>query len=76
MKMKRHFLLYNLVLFGFLLGIHKGKIALWKDNMAQPIQVFPYSATMLPKADQAKLAKGIHVDTLDELYQLVEDYIS
>ncbi len=76
MKIKRHFLLYYTVLFGFLLGIHKGKIALWKDNWSQPIQVFPYSATILPKADQEKLAKGIHVDTLDELYQLVEDYLS
>ena len=66
----------NLLLFGFILGIHEGKIALWKDNQSKPMKVFPYQASILPEADQQRLEKGIHVDSLSELYKLVEDYLS
>ena len=74
MKIQR--LLTNVVLFGFILGIHEGRIALWKDNQKKPIKVFPYQASMLPEADQKRLEKGIHVESLNELYKLVEDYLS
>lgn len=75
MKMKR-ILLTNLLLFGFILGIHEGKIALWKDNQKNPIKVFPYQASVLPEVDQKRLETGIHVDSLSELYKMVEDYLS
>ena len=74
--MKKQRILTNLVLFGFILGIHEGRIALWKDNQDKPMKVFPYQASMLPEVDQKRLEKGIHVDSLSELYQLVEDYLS
>ena len=74
--MKKQRLLTNLVLFGFILGVHEGRIALWKDNHKEPMKVFPYQASMLPEADQKRLEKGIHVDSLNELYELVEDYLS
>ncbi len=74
--MKKQRILMNLVLFGFILGIHEGRIALWKDNQKNPMKVFPYQASMLPEADQKRLENGIHVDSLSELYQLVEDYLS
>lgn len=66
----------NILLIGFLLGVYEGKIALWKDNQKEPMKVFPYQATMLPEADQQRLREGIHVDSLSELYKLVEDYLS
>lgn len=74
--MKNQRILTNLVVFGFILGIHEGRIALWKDNQSKPMKVFPYQASMLPEADQKRLEQGIHVDSLSELYQLVEDYLS
>lgn len=74
--MKKHSLLSNIVLFGFLLGIYEGKIALWQDNKEDPVQVFPYQASMLPEADQQMLRRGIHVDSIRELYRLIEDYFS
>ena len=75
MKFKQ-ILLTNLLLFGFILGIHEGKIALWKDNKKDPIKVFPYQASMLPEVDQKRLEAGIHADSLSELYKMVQDYLS
>lgn len=66
----------NLLLLGFIVGIHEGKIALWKDNQKKPLKVFPYQASMLPEADQERLRQGIYVDSLSELYKLAEDYLS
>ena len=75
MKFKQ-ILLTNLLLFGFILGIHEGKVALWKDGQKKPVTVFPYQASTLPEADQQRLKEGIHVDSLGELYKLIEDYFS
>ena len=65
-----------IVLLGFLLGIHEGKVALWKDNDPQPIKVFPYQAELLPEADQKALEKGIPVESIRQLRQMIEDYFS
>lgn len=60
----------------YLLGVHEGKIALWSGNDPEPVQVFPYRVSMLPKKEREMLKKGIQVETLDELYQLAEAYLS
>ena len=64
------------LLFGFLLGVQNGYVALWKDGTAEPIRVFPYSAENLPPADRQALEQGIHLDSRTELIQLIEDYLS
>lgn len=74
--MSKRTILANILLIGFILGIHEGRIALWKDNQKKPMRVFPYQASMLPEEDQKRLEEGIHVDSLNELYKLVEDYLS
>ena len=74
--MKKRVILMNIMLLGFLLGVYKGKIAIWKDNDPTPIKVFPYKASMLPKADQKALEKGIKFDNLDQLQKMVQDYLS
>ena len=74
--MKKRTLLMNMLLIGFLLGIHEGKVALWKDGINKPVKVFPYQASLLPKADQQRLQEGVHVDSLTELRKLIEDYFS
>lgn len=74
--MKRYRRLYTLILCGFLLGIHDGRVALWKDDDPQPLQVFPYQASLLPEADQQALRRGIHAETPQELAGLLEDYLS
>ena len=75
MKFKQ-ILLTNLLLFGFILGIHEGKVALWKENHKKPVKVFPYQASLLPEEDQKRLQEGVYVESLGALYKLIQDYFS
>lgn len=60
----------------FLLGIHEGRIALWKGDDPEPVQVFPYSVTALPKEEQQRLRDGIRIESITELNRLLEAYLS
>ena len=64
------------MIFGFLLGVQNGLVALWEDGKPEPIRVFPYSADNLPTADRQALEKGIHLDNRLQLLRLIEDYLS
>ena len=74
--MKKFRNLYCILLLGYLLGIHNGNVALWKDGDPKPLRVFPYSAASLPEADQRLLEKGIPIDSLGDLTRYIEDYFS
>ena len=69
-------LLYSILLFGFLLGVHKGKIALWRGEQKTPFMVFPYSVRSFPKNDRLVLEEGIRFESMDELRQMLADYLS
>ena len=60
----------------FLLGVHNGYIALWKDGCEEPLRVFPYQAKMLPLTDQLALKKGIVIKSDSKLAEFLEDYLS
>lgn len=60
----------------FLLGVHDGYIALWKEGSPKPAEVFPYKASLLPEADQKRLEKGIRIESKKDLLELMEDYLS
>ena len=60
----------------YLLGIHKGKVALWQGDDPEPVQVFPYSASMLPKDAREQLKAGIPIDSMEDLNRLIEAYLS
>lgn len=68
--------LFALLLSGFVLGIHGGKLALLDGETGKAIEVFPLRACLLPPADQERLAKGIRADSRDALERLLEDYLS
>ena len=68
--------IYLALVFPFLIGNHKGFIALWKDPAGDPAIVFPYSVASLPQADQQLLEKGIILESQAELDRLLEDYLS
>ena len=74
--MKFHRFCYSLLLAGLLLGTYKGRIALWKDTEKEPWKVFPYPVSALPAQEQAALKKGIHVDTIEDLNRLLENFLS
>ena len=73
--MKRYHHLSILFLFGFLLGVHQGKVALWKDDDPKPVRVFPYSAQLLPPADRQALEEGIRFESEEDLMRLIKDYL-
>lgn len=59
-----------------LIGVHNGKIALWKEGEAKPFQVFPYPVAMLPDQQEALVRKGIRVESMEQLQQMLEAYLS
>ncbi len=74
--MKKRKICLSMLIFGFLLGIQDGRIALWRDGEAAPVQVFPYAASSLPAEDQARLERGIPIESREDLIRLIEDYLS
>lgn len=74
--MRRLHNIYCILCLGYLLGVYKGQIALWKEPDPKPIHVFPYSVSMFPKEDQKTLEKGIRADSIIELTRHLEDYLS
>lgn len=70
------FPIYLTLIFTFLLGTHEGFVALWRDNVPIPVEVFPYRTESLPPADQQALKKGIRIRSEEELDRLLEDYLS
>ncbi len=63
------------ILAGLMLGIKDGYVALWKDEDPQPYRIFPVRADSLPIADQLQLKRGIYIESVDQLMQLVDDYL-
>ena len=67
---------YSILLMGFLLGIHNGYIALWKNDDPEPAKIFPYKASLLPPEDQRRLEQGIKFENSADLSQILEDFTS
>lgn len=64
------------ILLGFLLGVHDGRIALWKDGSDLPWRIFPYPYAVLPADTKRELEKGIRIDTMEDLDRLLENLLS
>ncbi len=64
------------LLLSFIMGVQDGYVALWKSGETEPLKVFPYQVSSLPPADQARLRKGIVIDSAEDLIGLIEDYLS
>ena len=60
----------------YYLGLHNGQLAIFRNNTAQPLEVFPYSSDIFPEADRAALKKGIPFQDSQTLHRLLEDYLS
>lgn len=66
--------LIPLMLWGFLLGIKNGYVALWAGEDPAPVYVSPVRASELPPADQLLLRRGIPITDPSALARLLEDY--
>ena len=74
--MKRYKHLYFALLLALILGIRDGRVALWKDGGADPVRVFPCRAGMLPPEARSALEQGIRIESLEQLEELAENYLS
>lgn len=72
--MKQSKLIIPIVMLGFLLGIHNGRVALWKEPDPEPRKVFPYPVTMLPQDIQQALQEGIYIESETDLERLLENF--
>ena len=73
---QKHILLYSILIFGFTLGIHRGRLALWKDGSREPVEIYPIYAAHMPEEDRRILENGIRAETLSALTAILEDYLS
>jgi len=60
----------------FLLGNHKGYLALWKEGRPEPFQIFPVKVETFPESDRDALERGIPARSELELSSLLEDFLS
>ena len=64
------------LMLSFFLGIHEGRLAMWKDEDPTPCRVFPCPVAFLPKPVQQILKTGIRLDTMDDVNRLLESFLS
>ncbi len=76
MKTRSKRLLSMLLAFGFLLGLRNGRLALWRDGDAHPEQIYDIRADTLPPADRLRLRQGIRLESREEVWLLLENYLS
>ena len=60
---------------GFLLGFHDGRLALWRDGERRPEQVYDIREDSLPPADQLQLRRGIRAEDREAVWQILENYL-
>lgn len=66
----------NLMLcLGFLMGIYRGRIALWWGSESTPSYILPVPVFILSQEDRNALAAGIRFDSMEELKQLLDEYL-
>lgn len=73
MKKKK---LAAILLAGYILGIHRGYVALWEAPDPEPRIVTRMPADLLPPMDREALARGIPIPEDRTLAQVIEDYCS
>ena len=65
-----------LLVMGFLLGFHEGRLTLWRDGSSHPEQIYDIREDSLPPADRLRLRRGIRVESREELWMILENYMS
>ena len=61
---------------GYILGVDKGMLALFRDGESQPMQTYDLPVAMLPEYDRSMLQRGIYMETYEDAQRMVEDYTS
>lgn len=75
MKKKLQKLWLMCLCLGYLLGIHDGRLALWRGDDPEPVHIFYVRAQDLPPADQILLRRGLRIENDQQLYAVLENYL-
>jgi hypothetical protein len=76
MKRKLKHLAAMLALTGFVLGLHDGRLTLWREGSSHPEQIYDIREDSLPPADRLMLQRGIRIESRQELWEILENYLS
>lgn len=68
-------LLCPILMAGFLLGIHNGRIAIWKGEDPEPFRTIPFLVSLLPDDFRAALQQGIPIDSMEDLDRFLTEYL-
>ena len=60
----------------FFIGVHNGRLALWKDEDPTPCKVFPCPIILLPTKVQEQLKYGVRLETIEDVNRLLENFLS
>lgn len=74
-KIRPRFICMCMIL-GFLLGTYHGRLAVWKGDDPEPYRVYPCPVYLLPKREQDALQKGIRIDSMDDVSDFLENFLS
>ena len=66
----------SVMLLGWLLGFRGGKLTLWHEGSTHPEQIYDIREDSLPPADRLRLRQGIRVESREELWMILENYLS
>ena len=76
MKKKNCARLAAVIVLSFVVGSYNGRLAVWKDDDPEPFRVFPCPVYLLPKKDRDALSAGIRVETMDDVKNFLENFLS
>ena len=60
----------------FFVGVHNGRLALWKNEDPTPCKVFPCPIILLPTKVQEQLKYGVRLETIEDVNRLLENFLS
>lgn len=64
------------ILLGFLIGTYNGRLAVWKGDDPEPYRVYPCPVYLLPKDERDALRRGIRIDSMDDVSDFLENFLS
>lgn len=60
----------------YTLGAYEGKLALFEDGFAMPVEIYDVLLSELPESEQIKISRGIKAYSDEEALKIIEDYTS
>jgi len=63
-----------ILILGFLIGIHKGQIGIWKNQDPQVWRIIPCPVWVLSQSQQDMLSKGMSINSIEDLENILTTF--